>query len=345
MEWFVYVLINDDRVACTGIAKDITRRFDQHNTGSGAKFTRGRDNWRIVHTEGPMKRGDAQRREMAIKRDAALKSKLKNVSAIPGECKLGWTRISEIFEEILSDLEPIQVLGPDDFNLFRLSRLTYGLIESPLLDKLNWGIAVCEAANADQSRHLAWEILAYELDFKSTSTRIPAPILSSLGPKIDHISVIRNAIKARHATNQFLISWGKIHELHARYLGLIAWSDEPTKLSRSAIVGMLNSSVEIQEYWYAHWLKVNALSFKATDRIDPGQQLGMLCRDIRDKKIKPWGPYPRDWYGRVLGKQDDDVGDNFKKIGSPKLEKMLLNQLITPQVLPPLTRDGFEPPR
>jgi putative endonuclease len=75
--WFVYVLLNDAGVAYTGVAKDVAARLLKHNAGSGAKFTRGRGPWRAVHVEGPMERGDALRREIAIKRDAPFKASLK----------------------------------------------------------------------------------------------------------------------------------------------------------------------------------------------------------------------------------------------------------------------------
>ena len=77
MDWYVYVLLNGAGIAYTGIAKDVAARLLQHNAGSGAKFTRGRGPWRSIHIEGPMTRGDALRREIAIKRDAALKAALK----------------------------------------------------------------------------------------------------------------------------------------------------------------------------------------------------------------------------------------------------------------------------
>jgi len=77
MEWFVYVLLNSSGVAYTGVAKNLADRLANHNADKGAKFTRGRGPWRIVHVEGPMTHGDALRREIAVKRDAAFKSRLK----------------------------------------------------------------------------------------------------------------------------------------------------------------------------------------------------------------------------------------------------------------------------
>ncbi|WP_096702103.1 GIY-YIG nuclease family protein [Magnetospirillum sp. 15-1] len=80
-DWFVYVLLNGANVAYTGIALDVGERLARHNAGEGAKFTRGRGPWRLVHVEGPLPHGDALRREAAIKRDRAFKQALKPASA------------------------------------------------------------------------------------------------------------------------------------------------------------------------------------------------------------------------------------------------------------------------
>lgn len=76
-DWHVYVLRNPENTLYTGISKDTARRIDAHNDGSGAKFTRGRGPWALVHSEGPFDHGDALRREMAIKKDSTLKRQFK----------------------------------------------------------------------------------------------------------------------------------------------------------------------------------------------------------------------------------------------------------------------------
>jgi putative endonuclease len=75
--YYVYVLLNGADIAYTGIAKDVAARLHSHNSGTGARFTRGRGPWRVVHVEGPLPHGDALRREVAIKRDRAFKAALK----------------------------------------------------------------------------------------------------------------------------------------------------------------------------------------------------------------------------------------------------------------------------
>jgi len=77
-DFFVYVIKNPDKTLYTGIAKDIERRINEHNTGKGAKFTRGRGPWQLAYSEGPFDHGDALRREIEIKKDKPLKRELKN---------------------------------------------------------------------------------------------------------------------------------------------------------------------------------------------------------------------------------------------------------------------------
>jgi putative endonuclease len=78
--YFVYVLRNDAGTTYTGIALDVVARLSSHNDGTGAKFTRGRGPWTVIHTEGPLPHGDALRREMAIKKDWKFKAGLKTTS-------------------------------------------------------------------------------------------------------------------------------------------------------------------------------------------------------------------------------------------------------------------------
>ena len=81
MPWFVYVLLNDTKLSYTGIALDVEDRLRRHNAGQGAKFTRGRGPWRVIHTEGPLEHGDALRREAVLRKDRRFKAELKAKAA------------------------------------------------------------------------------------------------------------------------------------------------------------------------------------------------------------------------------------------------------------------------
>jgi putative endonuclease len=66
--WHVYILRCADGTLYTGIALDVAARFEQHRAGKGAKYTRGRGALEVVHQEEAGSRGQATRRERAIKR-------------------------------------------------------------------------------------------------------------------------------------------------------------------------------------------------------------------------------------------------------------------------------------
>ncbi|QYZ67824.1 MAG: hypothetical protein OI74_02740 [Gammaproteobacteria bacterium (ex Lamellibrachia satsuma)] len=75
--WYVYILRCGDGTLYTGIAKDVAARVEKHNSGQGAKYTRGRLPVELLYTESVGPHGDALRREMEIKRmSAANKNKL-----------------------------------------------------------------------------------------------------------------------------------------------------------------------------------------------------------------------------------------------------------------------------
>lgn len=65
--WVVYILRCADDTLYTGITNDLPRRMAMHESGRGAKYTRGRAPYDILHTEAHVTRGDALKREAEIK--------------------------------------------------------------------------------------------------------------------------------------------------------------------------------------------------------------------------------------------------------------------------------------
>lgn len=66
--WWVYLIRCGDGSLYCGIARDVDRRLQQHTTGRGARYTRGRGPLVVVYREATLDRGRALRRERAIKR-------------------------------------------------------------------------------------------------------------------------------------------------------------------------------------------------------------------------------------------------------------------------------------
>lgn len=67
MMWYVYILRCADDTLYTGITDALQRRLEQHNSGKGAKYTRGRGPVELVHQEIYPTKGEALKREYQIK--------------------------------------------------------------------------------------------------------------------------------------------------------------------------------------------------------------------------------------------------------------------------------------
>ena len=66
--WQVYLIEASDTKLYTGITTDIEQRWQQHLSGKGAKFFRGRKPLRLCYLEFHTDRSAASRREAEIKK-------------------------------------------------------------------------------------------------------------------------------------------------------------------------------------------------------------------------------------------------------------------------------------
>lgn len=65
--WICYLLECSDGTLYCGITNDLGKRLVAHNTGEGAKYTRGRTPVRLVYCEDCADKSAALKREMQIK--------------------------------------------------------------------------------------------------------------------------------------------------------------------------------------------------------------------------------------------------------------------------------------
>lgn len=66
-KWYVYILRCSDDTLYTGITNTPERRIVAHNQGTASKYTRSRRPVKMVYREEVPAKGDALRRELAIK--------------------------------------------------------------------------------------------------------------------------------------------------------------------------------------------------------------------------------------------------------------------------------------
>ena len=80
MSYYVYMLKSKgtNSITYVGYTKDIIKRLDLHNSGKGAKFTKGRS-WKLIYKEVFKSKSKAISREYYIKKNRTFRNKIKNL--------------------------------------------------------------------------------------------------------------------------------------------------------------------------------------------------------------------------------------------------------------------------
>jgi putative endonuclease len=79
MNFFVYLLISkikDNYVSYVGYTKNLKNRIKLHNSGKGAKFTKGK-NWILVYKKKYNNKSEAMKEEFKLKNDKKKRSFIK----------------------------------------------------------------------------------------------------------------------------------------------------------------------------------------------------------------------------------------------------------------------------
>ena len=79
MSFYVYMLksLGSNSVTYVGYTSNLKKRISLHNSGKGAKFTRGRQ-WRVIFKEKCNSKSEAISREYYIKNNRKVRNKIKN---------------------------------------------------------------------------------------------------------------------------------------------------------------------------------------------------------------------------------------------------------------------------
>ena len=79
MSYYVYMLksTNKNNQTYVGYTKNLSKRIRLHNSGKGAKFTRGRK-WKLIYKEKYTTKNQAISREYYIKNNRKLRNSIKN---------------------------------------------------------------------------------------------------------------------------------------------------------------------------------------------------------------------------------------------------------------------------
>ncbi len=87
---FIYIIQCADGTLYTGWTTDLDGRIETHNSGAGAKYTRGRGPVRLLYTEAFDTKGEALKREKQIKK-LKREGKLKLIGL--GTEEIAWKKM------------------------------------------------------------------------------------------------------------------------------------------------------------------------------------------------------------------------------------------------------------
>ena len=82
MTYFLYMLLDtNNKVSYVGYTKHLYKRISLHNSGKGAKFTRGR-RWKLIYKEKCKSKVEAIKKEILLKKNRTLRKKIKTMYLI-----------------------------------------------------------------------------------------------------------------------------------------------------------------------------------------------------------------------------------------------------------------------
>ena len=79
MSYYVYLIVsrfkNNRKISYVGYTNNLQKRLNLHNTGKGAKFTRGKK-WKLVYYEKYSTKSLAMKNEFILKKNYKLRKRL-----------------------------------------------------------------------------------------------------------------------------------------------------------------------------------------------------------------------------------------------------------------------------
>ena len=79
MSYFVYLITSENKkkiISYVGYTNNLKKRLNLHNSGKGAKFTKGKE-WKIIYYKKYLKKNKAMSEEYRLKKNYRLRNKIK----------------------------------------------------------------------------------------------------------------------------------------------------------------------------------------------------------------------------------------------------------------------------
>jgi hypothetical protein len=163
---------------------------------------------------------------------------------------------------------------------------------------------------------------------------------------------LEHAIETQTRSVKSIHAEAYLDALAHRVAALIEVEDEERARFDDAMMGAIGGGDRtLQRYFHANWAVANGgrdLKFRANAEFG----LAHLCLDIWQRRLAPWGRYPRKFFGEMINDEDGkpvkadghyeqvDLKTPYLRATSKQLHKMVENRRIA-QLLPPLNAGGF----
>lgn len=244
-----------------------------------------------------------------------------------------WGNLEVQYLQWTREVEPFRIPSESEIKSHELSELTYGLVKSDLEEAAELGYAYVYR-NPDKiavARRIAFE-------FGFGGSEIPDHLSERNEPLVH---VVDRLLKGRSL--ELIEAWGELKFVYGLYVALFAYSESDEADLLRATRGRLGQSSKIQEHWYAHWIAKHCPDIFPRKRIKAEDDLAAVLKDIKSNKLRPWGPYPQDWYTRMLDTKDNNfLKSTYRDLSKPDLETRIANFQIPGSVLPPIMPSGFQ---
>jgi len=79
-KFYVYIILTEQNTLYCGYTDDVEKRFNEHKSGRGAKYTRANKPIKIVYTKEFTSKSEAQKEEYRIKHKLTRKQKLELIA-------------------------------------------------------------------------------------------------------------------------------------------------------------------------------------------------------------------------------------------------------------------------
>lgn len=245
-----------------------------------------------------------------------------------------WKNIETQYLQLIHDVIPFRIPTKSEIEKLELSELTYGLVKSDFGKAAELGYAYVYR-NSDKIA--VAKRIAFEFGFGGSE--IPDHLSERNDPLVH---IVARLLKGRSL--ELIEAWGELKFVYGLYVALYAYSESDEADLLRATRGRLGQSSKIQEHWYAHWIAKHCPDIFPRKRIKAEDDLAAVLKDIKSNKLRPWGPYPQDWYTRMLDTKDNNfLKSTYRDLSKPDLETRIANLNIPASVLPPLTQSEFSP--